>query len=299
MSEKKKKKSGSIAIPFLVTIFIGMILIGGAVFFIYNMFIKDKDSKIKEPQPRNGSISVSADDNHTILMILDDPSAGKASSTFMLMRSMPYKKKMLLIGIPANSIRYSAEQGGQQILKDTYERSGALAAKEFIEDAIGVEIGKYIVFTPESFSRTCEIFGGANYPIDIEFNGFPGDGSVQTLGAEDIRKYITYNKFTGGESERSFKSASVISYMINGSDGDRIAANFDRYFTEIINMTTITDITATDYDKYKDAIKYMFNYGSSISIAIIIDGEQTGKDFIIGSNFIKNLPKEYFGVEEE
>ena len=226
------------------------------------------------------------------------PEAGKASSTFLLVRSIPYKKKMLLIGIPANSIYYSAEQGTQLCLKDTYERSGAVAAEEFIENVIGIKIDKYMVFTPESFNRTCEIFGGANFPIDVEFNGFSGDGSVQTLGADDIRKYITYNKFSGGESERSFKAASVISYMINGSDGDRIATSFDRYFAEIINMTTITDITAADYDKYKGAIKYMFNFGTSISIAIIIDGETSGGDFIPSSDFLRNIPKEYFSDDE-
>jgi anionic cell wall polymer biosynthesis LytR-Cps2A-Psr (LCP) family protein len=298
MSEKKKKKTGSIAIPFLVTIFIGMILVGGAAFFIYHTFIAHDKDKLKEPQPRNGSISVSADDNHTLLMILDDPEAGKASSTFLLMRSLPYKKKLLLIGIPSNSIYYSAEEGGQLVLKDTYERNGAAAAEEFIENVIGVKIDKYMVFTPEAFTRTCEIFGGANFPIDVEFNGFTGDGSVQTLGAEDIRKYITYNKFSGGESERSFKAASVISYMINGSDGDRIATSFDRYFAEIINMTTLTDITASDYEKYKSAIKYMFNYGTSISIAMIVDGETAGSDFIPSSDFLRNVPKEYFSDDE-
>ena len=64
-------------------------------------------------------------------------------------------------------------------------------------------------------------------------------------------------------------------------------------------MIPNTNVTAVDYDKYKDAIKYMFNFGSNISVAIIIDGEDSEKDFIPSSNFISNLPEEYFGVIEE
>ena len=58
MSDKPKKKTGSIAIPFLVTIFIGMIIIGGAAYFIYSNYLKKDDKKLSEPQPRNGSISI-------------------------------------------------------------------------------------------------------------------------------------------------------------------------------------------------------------------------------------------------
>lgn len=299
MSDKPKKKTGSIAIPFLVTIFIGMIIIGGAAYFIYSNYLKKDDKKLSEPQPRNGSISITPEDSHTMLFILDDPEAQKASSTFMLVRSVPYKKNMLLIGIPSNSIYYSEEENAQVALKDTYERGGGPAAVSFVESVIGVDIDKYMVFNAESFDKVCDIFGGVNYPVDIEFSGFKNDGSIQTLSAKDIRKYLTYNKFKGGETERSFKAATIISYMVNGSEGDRIAGNFDRYFAEVINSIPSTDITAVDYDKYKDAIKYMFNYGTNLSVAIIIDGEDSEKDFIPNPNFIKNLPEEYFGVIEE
>ncbi|MBE6864835.1 MAG: LytR family transcriptional regulator [Ruminococcus flavefaciens] len=299
MSDAPKKKTGSIAIPFLVTIFIGMIIIGGAAYFIYYNYLRKGEEKLSEPQPRNGSISISPEDSHTLLFILDDPEANKASATFMLVRSVPYKKHMLLVGIPSNSIYYSQEENAQIALKESYETGGGPAAVSFVQNVIGVNIDKYMVFTPETFEKVCDIFGGVSYPVDIEFGGYKNDGSVQTLDSKDIRKYLTYNKFKGGETERSFKAATIISYMINGSEGDRIAGSFDRYFAEVINATTSTDITAVDYDKYKDAIKYMFNFGSNISVAIIIDGEDSEKDFIPSSNFISNLPEEYFGVIEE
>ncbi len=295
MSEKHKKKTGSIAIPFLVTIFIATIIVGGAGYFIYHNYIGKKEDDIKEPQPRNGSISVSAEDSHTLLLILDDPEAASdASATFVVMRSVPYKKEVLFIGVPSNSILYSEKEGTQIALKDKYTRGGAQAAEEFIEEALKVDISKYMVFDVNAFEHVCDLFGGVNYPVDIKLNGYPGDGTLETLSADEITMYLTYNKFPGGEPERALKAATIISYMINGSDGDRIATNFDRYFTEIINMLPNTNITAVDYDKKKEAIKYMFNYGSSIAFAACVDGTDAENDFIPSDSFISNLPEEYF-----
>ena len=48
MSEKRKKKTGSIAIPFLVTIFIATIIVGGAGYFIYHNYIGKKEDDIKD-----------------------------------------------------------------------------------------------------------------------------------------------------------------------------------------------------------------------------------------------------------
>ena len=296
MSEKPKKKSGSIAIPFLITIFVGLLLIGGTAFGIYKHLNSKKDDKPKEPTPRNGITSATPEDSHTILLILNDPEGQKASATFVLMRSIPYKKQLLFIGIPSNSIFYSEKEGAQVALKDTFERNGAKSAVSFVEDVLNIKVDKYMSFDPDAFLRVCDIFGGVTYPVDINFTGFTDDSSLQTMGPDDIRKYLTYNNFKGGEAERSFKAASVLSYMVNGSDGDRIAGNFDRYFSEIINKLGVagTDISGSDYDKRKNAIKYMFNYGQSIAIAITIDGENAGIDFIPDSNFVNNIPEDYF-----
>ena len=90
-----KKKSGSIAVPFLVTIFIGLILVGGAAYGIYRYLGFGKTEAPPEPTPRTGQ-SVTYDDNHTILLILDEPEQ-RCSSTFVLIRSIPIKKEIILI----------------------------------------------------------------------------------------------------------------------------------------------------------------------------------------------------------
>ena len=48
-----KKKKGRIAIPFLLTMFISLIIIGGAALFIYNYLGIGKEKELEEPIARN------------------------------------------------------------------------------------------------------------------------------------------------------------------------------------------------------------------------------------------------------
>lgn len=301
-NEKKRRKSGSIAVPFLITIFIGLLIVGGAMFYVYKTFF-DKEDVLEEPPPRTGITMASPKDSHTILLILDERGNEKidkqCSSTYVIMRSIPYKKKLLFIGVPSNSI--SLIDGKQQRLRDVYDRGGASAAKDFISSTLNVDIDRYIVFDSKSFQRICEIFGNIKaYPVDAEISNFKGDGTLQSMSAEQIETYVTYSLFKRKEYDRAINSANILRYLVNGTTGERIADGLERYFEEIIN-TTVSDITAVDFDKRKNAIKYMFNYGNGegFAISIFIDGEVSGNDFIPNTNYIKNLPNEYFAEESE
>lgn len=302
-NEKKRRKSGSIAVPFLITIFIGLLIIGGAMIYVYKTFF-DKEEQLDEPLPRTGITTASPEDSHTILLILDERNNEKVdkqcSSTYVIMRSIPHKKKLLFIGVPSNSI--SLTDGKQQRLCDVYDRGGAPAAKNFISSALNVDIDRYIVFDSKSFQRICEILGNIKaYPVDAEISTLKGDGSLQSMSSEQIETYVTYSLFKRKEYDRAINSANILRYLVNGTTGERIADGLERYFEEIINMT-VSDITAVDFDKRQNAIKYMFNFGDGegFAVSIFIDGEISGNDFIPNKDYIKNLPKEYFadGSEE-
>ena len=65
-----KQSSGHVAVPYLVSLFSGLILIGGAAVYIYNYLgLGDKD-EISEPVARTAATAAYAD-SHTMLMILD------------------------------------------------------------------------------------------------------------------------------------------------------------------------------------------------------------------------------------
>jgi hypothetical protein len=64
----KIKKSGGIAIPFLLTFLISLIIIGGAALIIYDKLSED-DVTLEEMTTT--SVSVSDEDSHTVMLILD------------------------------------------------------------------------------------------------------------------------------------------------------------------------------------------------------------------------------------
>ena len=290
-----KKKSGSIAVPFLTTIFIGLLLLGGAAYFIYNKYLK-KDNTPPTVKARD-VVTVSYADNHSILFILDDPEQ-KCSSTFVLMRSIPKDKRIVFLGMPSNSI--ALVDGEQQSLKGAYERGGGAAAASFVSNIMGVDIEHYMVFGKDAFKRTCDIMGCVSYPIDVDIAGLKDDGSMQPLDSEQMETFVTYSMFKGGEFERAFKAASVLSYMVNGADGQYVSDSLDNSFNDIVNMSDVkTTITSINYKERNNAIKYMFENGSSMAIAIQIDGEVAGNDFIPSDSLLKQIADQYFGANDD
>ena len=129
--------------------------------------------------------------------------------------------------------------------------------------------------------------------MNADIAGFKDDGSQQYLNSDQIETFVNYLMFDGGEYERAFTSAAVISAMVNQSDGKRIADSFDNNFSIVINMVE-SDVTASDYKNRKNGIRNMFEYGSAIAVPLSLDGTPAGDDFIPSSSFIESLKESYF-----
>ena len=291
-----KKKSGHIAIPFLATLFIGLIIIGGAAMLIIKYI--NREEPLKEA-PAKDVQTVSYKDNHTVLLILSTPDKD-CKSTFLLMRSMPEDKQILFIGIPSNTI--AVIDGKQQSMEGAFKADGKGAkAAEFVEAVMGIPVERYMTFDSESFRRVCDMTGCVKqYPVDIAFGGFSGNGSRENLNAEQIETYVTYSMFPNGESDRAFKAAALMQYMVNGADAQAVADRLDANFDQIINHAGIfTNITRADYTRLKYAIKYLFEcvaeYKMQPAMAYKLNsGKDAGSDFIISQTQIEELKKEYF-----
>lgn len=287
---KNKKKTGSIALPYLITIFVGILIIGGGTIFTLRHFgILNNHKQLKQPPQRDIS-TATYENNHTILFILDEPNT-RCKSTFMLMRSIPKDKKLVFVGIPTNTI--AIVDGGQQSIKSAYENGGESAAINFTEQLFGIKVDRYMKFNSDSLIKVCDILGGVTYPIPEDISGFNSDGTEQYLNAELIERLITYSLFNDGEVERAYITSSIFAKMINGADCMRIAGNLDNSFNTIVNMTD-TSVTSVDYKKDKVAIKYMLENGTAIASYYIMDGEKSGSDFIPNEMFFQNLRDAYF-----
>ncbi len=296
-----KKKSGHIAIPFLATLFIGLVIIGGAAMLLIKYL--NKEEPLKEAPAKDVQI-VTEEDNHTVLLILSTPDKD-CKSTFLLMRSMPVDKKILFVGIPSNTI--AVIDGKQQSMEGAFKADGKGAkAAEFVEAVMGIPVERYMTFDSDSFRRVCDMTGCVKqYPVDIQFGGFSGDGSRENLNSEQMETYVTYSMFTNGESDRAFKAAALMQYMVNGADAQAVADRLDANFDQIINHSGIfTNITRADYTRLKYSIKYMFECAAEYRIQPAMayklnSGKDAGSDFIMSSVQIEELKKEYFTTEEE
>lgn len=284
------KKSGRIAVPFLLTIFFGLLIIGGGAFGIYNYFGFNKDAPLEEPTPRAAAI-VTEEDNHTMLLILDEPDQ-KCSSTFVLMRSKPKEKRLLFIGIPTNTI--SIIDGQQEHIKNSYDRGGPQAAVNFVNQCFGIEVDRYMKFDSESFRKACDILGGVTYFVEPDIAGFKKEGGEEYLNSRQIETLVTYPMFNGREVQRAYTASSILSSMVNQADGKRIADNFKTSFDSLINMVT-TDVTSVDYKDRQYAIRNMFENGTSIANFLVMDGETSNEDFIPSESFLNDVKSTYFG----
>ena len=283
------KKTGHVALPFLATIFIGLIIVGGIAYGIYRYFGFGKVEQPPEPVPHTRG-QITAEDNHTMLLILDVPEK-HSPPTFMLMRSLPLKKRLIFVGIPSNSI---ALVDGQQLsILDNYKHGGPASAEEFVEKVFDIEVDRYMKFDSAAFQKVCDIFGGVTYSVNADIAGFKNDGSQQYLNSDQIETFVNYLMFKGGESERAVTASAVISAMVNQADGKRIADSFDNNFSRVINMVE-SDVTAADYKERKNGIRNMFEYGTAIAVPLSLDGTAAGDDFIPSSSFIENVKENYF-----
>lgn len=286
-----KRKAGSIAVPFLITVFVGLIVIGGAAFGIYNYFGFGEEEGPAEPIPRQ-IVTSTYEDNHTIFLILDEPDQ-KCPCTFLLMRSIPKDKKILFFGIPTNTI--ALVDGKQQSLRKAYESGGATAVVTLAQQMFEIEIDRYMKLDSDTFVKVCDLLGGVTYPVTAEIAGFSNDGAEQYLSGSQIETLVTYPLYDGGEVERAYISSSLASNMVNQADGKRVADQLDTSFNTIINMLgNNTNVTAVDYKNRKAAIKNMFERGNSIATFIVVDGTIADSDFILNSTFVSQLKEQYF-----
>lgn len=286
----KKKKTGSIAIPFLITLLISLVLIGGAAMIIYDK-IDSNDSSLISMVNEVGTLSEK--DNHTIMFVLDmsdtiDLTADQTADdddddysddeennddeneedtdseavnytyqpyTFMIMRSVPVDKSLTFLGIPSNMLIGNDNKPAQ----DIYIDNGTAALVSDIEYTLGINIDRYMTFNTESFKKLCNILGGVTFAVPKGVNGVDASEGEQYLSAEQIESIISCGNYSGGELQRISTASSLITAMINQTNGERIAGNLDNSFNSIINVTK-SNISAIDYNEKKYAIKFMLKY---------------------------------------
>lgn len=281
-----KKKTGHVAIPFLIALLLGIVCIGGVAMYVFNHIgldevdIKEMQSSIKKP---------TEEDNMTLLFVLDEKENTSLPTTFLIARVLPGEKRLMLLSFPETML--AVVDGKQDTLTGFYHNNGIRAVESAIENEAGIATDRYIILDSEGFQKICDIFAGVDYVVPIHnVPGFEDSSKPQHLGPAQMEKLITYPFFDQGEVERNALTADIIAEMINQTDSERIVASMDLNFRTLINMME-TDITSIDYSNEESALKYMYKYGNSIASFRIVTGEvsESGDVFLLDSNFYSSV----------
>ena len=104
---RRKKKTGSTAIPFHITILISMIVLGSVAYYFYGK-IKNKNVTL---EPMKSSVtSISENDINEILFVLKPSIEGRLPAV-MLFRFDPIRKQEYCVGIPLDlTMKYESRE---------------------------------------------------------------------------------------------------------------------------------------------------------------------------------------------
>ena len=286
MATKKKKKKG-IAIPFLVTILISMLVIGIPAYYGYQYLTQSNDQVEENDNFRN--YKAKQEDSCTILFILD-LNETDGQDTFMLLRTMPIVNTFACVPI-ANSTLSSYENTTDTV-GNIYLKNGINGIKTAVENTFSIKVDKYIKLNEQSFQKICDILGGVNYYIPNDVKGF-NRGQI-FMSSKQIQDLITHYEFN--DDDRCYIVGSVITSMLSQAMGERVAENLDTSFDALINIMD-TDVTTIDYKKGKKAIQYMFNSDDYISQFKIPDGSYNAQNqFVVSDEFKAELTEWFEGI---
>lgn len=280
-----KKKSGHVAIPFLIALLLGIVGIGGVAMFVFQR-ISYQEPDVKEMQ--TSVVKPTAADNMTLLFVLDEEANPSLPTTFIVTRILPEDKKVIFFCFPSNML--AVVNGKNDTLANFYTNSGVQAVKDAIADQSSIQIDRYAVLDSEAFQKICNIFAGVYYQVPAGTGGFEDSAEPQYLGPAQMEKLITYPFYEQGEIQRSALAADVLADMVNQTDYKRIVSRMDTNFRTLVNMMD-TDITSVDYGNEEHALKYMFNYGDMIASFRIVTGEAGENEdvFLLSSNFYHSV----------
>ncbi len=295
----KKKKSGSIAIPFLLTILISVAIIGSIILIILEKLDTDSTSLVTMT---GESGTVSEADNHTILFVID------------LSKSIAEEKKENAEDEAQDSESEgdaSDEESEEEEEEEIYDWEVIEEEEEPVEPkpytfvlVRSVPINKQMIFTGlpdnmiageynQSLADIYESAGAAELKAACEYTlEVPVDrymvfdstsfrkmcnimGGVEFAVTKDIgslkqsagMQYLSAEQIEdvltfgdyGGEIQRVSTATSLLAAMANQANGARIADNLDNTFNTMVNSNQ-TDISAIDYQEHKYAIKFMLKY---------------------------------------
>ncbi|MDR0919358.1 MAG: LCP family protein [Oscillospiraceae bacterium] len=292
--KRKRRKSGSIAIPFMVTFLISLVGIGGFTVYMLDYVRNNTLDTGEYDTPTAEAFVPDSDDNMTMLLIIDPRTAATEPYNFIVFRFLPKDEKVYIMPIPENTLSNVSNQ--RDTLSSFYLNAGVVTAEQAVENALGFKIDRYLHCNAASFEKITELFGNVNFLVPQEFESSIGRGEYLFSG-KDISDIMFFSYYPGGEKERIIKAGTILTGLFNQSSKAKVSENFEDKYVNL-KEDVDTDIDSTYFYGQVIAVKYLLEHASSPAEFVNPDGTYAMESqFIFNPDFLTKL-KDKFKLNE-
>lgn len=302
------KKSTKIALTYLITILVTLLVIGG----ICVVLLRD----IMDPDTSGGTVvnidqlgaadsyTPTVNDNKTTLFIFDSQKR-MTGTCFMIVRMKSSERQLVLMPIPADTC--CKVDGTEDSIYEFYRTGGSAKAIKAAESALDIDVDYYLKLNNESFAALVNVFGGVNFSVPYNLIYTDPDTGEEIIIREGdnyldyngLRKVITFPAYNSGEEYRAKMMGIAFLDLINKNVVSGFSNNIDDYFSQVINSTVETNFTAYDYKELSDAMKYIAGSSERIADLVSVSGSYNENGlFVLDEGFLKAVP-EWLGLDLE
>ena len=271
----RKRKKESVAIPFLISMVVSLILIGIPGFTIYNSIVSGKTGASGETE---ASEFTPTESNETTLLFSYTPNDKTLRPSFIILRTSAMNRSFTFIPV-SNDLLCGSEKMGE-----VFKKGGIIELKKAVEKTFDTKIDRYMNFNDESLSVLCDALGGINYNVPDGLKGL--NAGTQFLDSSFIIKLIANPKYD--EKARTVAIGNVFADMIGGTSLKITADMIEYAYNKDIDIVE-TDITAIDYENQKAALEYILGSSSYTSTYRVPSGKDTEQGILLEKDALKQL----------
>ena len=302
------KKGTKIALTYLITILVTLLIIGGIGFLLLREIMEpeeEKDSSINLEQLTQLEEYVPSAANDKTTLIIYDSEKRMNGCSFMAVRMIASERYMVIMPIPSDT--YANVDGTENSIYEFYRLGGTADAVKAAEAATGVKMDYYLKLNDESFYTLVDIFGGVDFNIPYNLVYTNPDTGEETIFSEGemyldsrlLRKVITYPQYNSGEEYRAKMTGVAVNDLINRNVSQGFSSHIDDYFSIVINSQIETNFTAYDYEEQSKAIKYIADNDENVCRLVTVTGAYNENSlFVLDENFLKSLTERFKLYEE-
>lgn len=308
-TKKRKKNAKYKIIAYFITLLALITVLGIASYYFVDKYIFNEAfvNKLENRIENTDTNTIFSPDKSDCLNVLFGVCEDKKLESLLLVRFDPIHKEILCV--PVSTEIYSKVNAKTGSINDFYKRDGLKGICPAVENALDVDIQRYIFMDKVALNYLFEKLGGVYYTVPFDIS-YTEEGTKQVieykvndikraLDGDDFRKIIAYPFPESRKMERQAIIGGISVELINQSikSRDSILKDIDTYYKEFIEMCQ-TDFSEQDYATRKKALIWLvYNSDKPASFSVPKGKWNINAQYEISEEYKKEL-KEYLYLNE-